>query len=222
CAQIMMDKKIQEQTLYKGREEFQQTLDNLTAALKKQQYSYYKLNMITQLLLTQMKEFTYLEMDEHQALYDLVNEIFTTMLKMQTTGAGNIGRFEETVNADLKKIGREHPGFTTGEISSCLIGDILKVKASNIRFVIWMLARYGAAVMKECRLTVSSHFVTATKAMFEITLHGELSEKLPDVVEQMVQELLAAVSMSVKREEREGALVFHIEFLTPFADEAGE
>lgn len=213
CAQIEMDQKLQENMIYTEKEEFQRTLDSLTSALKKQRYSYSKLNTITQILLAQLKS-----LGDDSDLPAFVNSIFQTMLKMQTTGVTDIDGFEALVRLDLDKITKEAPGFRAGEISSCLIGSIPKVKAANIRFCLWLLAQYFAAVMDKCTMTVSSSFITATKAEFTVQAEGTVAVKLPEPVEQLIQELLRTFSVETGQEKQENGILYRLQFLTGFTD----
>lgn len=219
CAQIEMDQKLQENMIYTEKEEFKRTLDSLTAALKKQRYSYNKLNTITQILLAQLKTLGEdSDADVFSGKCSFVSSIFQTMLKMQTTGVTDIDGFEMLVRSDMDKITKEKPDFQAGEISSCLIGTIPKVKAANIRFCLWLLAQYFAAVTDKCRMTVSSSFITATKAEFDVMAEGTVTGKLSEPVEQLIQELLKAFAVEIEQEQQENGILYQMQFLTAFTD----
>ena len=221
CAQIEMDQKLQENTIYTEKEEFQRTLDSLTAALRKQRYSYNKLKAVTQILLTQMKALskeTDTNTADYKKKYGWVDEIFQMMLKMQTTGVTDIDGFEVQVRSDMDRITKEVPGLQVGEISSCLIGTIPKVKAANIRFCLWLIARYFAAVTDKCKLTITSSFITATKAEFDVAVVSPSMGKLEEPVVQLVQELLQTFAEEVHSEKQKKGMHCQLQFLTAFME----
>ncbi len=218
-ANLLMEREKQERLLHKEKAEFEKILDGLIDALKKQQYSYYKLNAISQILLTQLKEMHSSNLPDFEEQYGIIEDIFTTMLKMRTTGTTTIDGFEALVRHDMEKIEKEHPGFYLEEVNSCLAGRMRKVKVVNIRFVIWLLAKYGAAVMEECRISVTSRLITPRQALFEITLKGIVKKRFPDLAQQLVDEMLDALSVHWKSEKQDDALLYRIEFKTASAGE---
>ncbi len=217
CAQIEMSRKKRENMLIRAEEEFQETLSSLTYALKKQQYSYYKLNTITQLMLTQLRNISALDSNVLESRYTWVNEVFVMLLKMQTTGVKDIDGFEDQIRADLLPF--EKNGFHLAGVISCLIGEIPKVKASNIRFVIWLLTRYYVKVMDGCELTIASEFETAVRAVFTLTFHGTVARAMPSVLEQLRDELLNAYVINTKVDMHEDTVIYQLEFLTAYQDE---
>ncbi|MFT3984483.1 MAG: hypothetical protein QM697_11295 [Lachnospiraceae bacterium] len=208
------EQKKQEYLFNKEKAEFEKILGSLTDALKKQQYSYYKLNTITQILLTQLKGMCVPDSPCFEEQYGMIEDIFTTMLKMRTTGTTNSNGFESLILHDMEEIKREYPDFYTEGINSCLSGCIRKAKVVNIRFALWLLAKCGAVVMGKCGILISSELLGSQRAVFEITLKGIVNHSLPDLSEQLVRELLDVLSVRWELENREHTLLYRIEFKT--------
>jgi len=215
----LAEQKKQAHLFNQEKAEFEKTLDSLTGSLKKQQYSYYKLNEVTQILLMQLKGMQAPESADFEEQYRIIEDIFTTMLKMRTTGTANINGFEALLLHDMEKIKKEYPGFHTEELHSCLAGPMRKGKVVNIRFVLWLLAKYGAVTVEECGMSVISKPLRPGRAAFEITLKGAMKKPLSDLLERLVKELLDELSVRWELEERENALVYRIEFKTASAGE---
>ncbi len=218
-ADLLIGQEQQERLFQSERAEFEKTLDGLTDILKKQQYSYYKWNVISQILLTQLKEMYASDLPDFEKQCGIIEDIFTTMLKMRTTGTTTIDGFEALVRQDMEKIEKEHPGFYMEKINSCLPGRMRKVKVINIRFIIWLLAKYGVVTMEECGISVTSRLIDSRKALFEITLKGRLKKRFPDLLQRLVNEILDALSVHWKLERQENALLYRVEFKTASSGE---
>lgn len=218
-ARILAEQKEQKRLFDQEKAEFEKTLDSLTGSLKKQQYSYYKLSEVTQILLTQLKGMHAFDSADFEEQYRIIEDIFTTMLKMRTTGTANIDGFEAMLLHDMERIEKEYPGFHAEEIHSCLTGRMRKGKVVNIRFVLWLLAKYGAVTVEKCRMSVTSKLLNPGCAAFEITLKGVVKKPLQDLPKLLIKELLDELSIRWKLEEREDALVYRIEFKTASAGE---
>lgn len=147
------------------RDEIDKTIRNLTEALKKQQKSYSKLEPIfstfTRILCEDFKDIPGFEKK-----VPFANDIFDTMMRMQTTGSYDIDKFEDQIKDDLKTLSNKYKGITVGNVNSCLFGGVAKTLAENIRFSVWAIARYYAEFYEGFTYDVSSHFLTPTEAEF--------------------------------------------------------
>lgn len=173
AAQIAREQKIYENRIIKENEHFEETLSSLTESLKKQQYSYNKFKSLTDLILDSL---SLINEDINFNQYDKVKKIFDMYLRMQTTDAIDIDKFEEILREDMNRISAACPGFKCTDISSCLIGDVPKSRAANIRFLVWLIATYAAHTRSNCEYIIDSQFKNVTEVTFVLTVNGQVTE----------------------------------------------
>ncbi len=213
AAEIGREQILHENRILKENEELQETIKTLTEALKKQQYSYNKLRALTDLFFRHAVNAHDAEDENAEAQLGEIKRIFDMYLRMQTTDKIDIDRFEDVLRSDLSKLKESMPGLSVGDLISCLIGGVPKVKAANIRFAVWFLAYYGCRTMGNCTVSVSSQFMTATRAMFEITLEGSQKNKVP-FLEQYLTDTIYLLAETVEPKEEDGRISYRLEFPT--------
>lgn len=216
---ILEEQKEQWLLINKEKSEFEKTLNSLTDSLKKQQYSYYKLNGITQILLTQLREVRSSKKADSEEQYKIIEDIFTTMLKMRTTGSASIDSYESMLLHDLEQIEREYPTFHMVSLKCRLEGKMQKGKVADLRFVLWLLAKYGAVMLDECQMSVNSQMLNPGYAAFEIALGYTAKKKFSNLPKHLVNDLLDEYSVRWEHKELKNALVYQVEFETVSAGE---
>lgn len=174
AAKIARDQKLYENRIIKENEHFEETLESLTKSLKKQQYSY---NVIKTLTDTMLNDMSLLDDSLNPAGLNRVKMIFDTYLKMQTTDSIDIDLFESLIKSDMNRINKSYPGFACSDVISCLIGDVPKTKAANIRFVVWLAALCFANTMSKCEYFVESQLLNTTRAAFILTGRGTITKQ---------------------------------------------
>lgn len=208
-AQISYEQKMQERTLIEQNRQFQETLDSLTNALKKQQHSFLKLQAITELITNRMQE----ACEEQREEAALANRWFQMYLRMQTTDSIDISHFEDLLKSDLDQVKIIYPNFQYGTIESCLMGGIPKRRAENIRYVIRLLAEYGCARMDAVEYSVESKFMTAASVMFYLSMKGKFMNRR-DSLEVYVRELVDSMSETTDIRSTDDGMACEIEFST--------
>lgn len=213
-ALIERDTNIIESEIESDIAEVENTLKNLTDMLKKQKNSYSKLSVIFKCISTALTDEFKFAPDYYRRA-GFAQDIFVSMLKMQTTGTFDIDKFEDTIKADLNEISKKQPKIQILDVVSCLFGGVTKVSAENIRFSIWLIARYYSEFYDEFTYDIVSHFLTTT--MVEFRCNIVLSDKYSNEdIESRKEErsayrafvftLLEKLSHEVSREESDGKI----------------
>ncbi|MDO4965654.1 MAG: hypothetical protein Q4E51_03010 [Lachnospiraceae bacterium] len=200
--------------------EIETTIKNLTEMLKKQKYSYNKLSTIFRSISSAVKE-DYKDTIDFDRKDAFAEDVFRAMLKMQTTGSFDIDSFEDLMKSDLNELKEKCPGMEIGNIVSCLFGGVTKTSAENIRFAVWLIARYYSEFYERFSYEVVSHFLTTTRAEFRciIALSPEYSsEDIESRKEErssyraFVFTMLERLAEDARREEADGKIVIIYEF----------
>jgi len=213
-ALIERDTNIKESEIESDIQDVENTLRVLTDMLKKQKNSYTKLSNVFKCISAALYDELKFSPDYNRRA-GFAQEIFLTMLKMQTTGSFDIDAFEDIIKADLNEIHERHPKIQIIDVVSCLFGGVTKTSAENIRFSIWLIARYYSEFYDEFSYEIVSHFLTTTKAEFRCNI--ELSSKYTNEdIESRKEErsayrafvfaLLESLSEEVYREEANGKI----------------
>lgn len=200
---------VKEENLIVEKEEFENTLNSLKETLKKQQHSYSKFLTLTDCFTDALADKT-LEDDEFKDRLIFARDLYSAMLKMQTTGSFDIDRFEESIRADLEGLKKTFKLISVGEISSCLFGGQSRPSAQNIRFSIYMLARLYAQFYRDFVLDVSSHYLTTREAEFciKITLRNdrcsasqETMKRYSKYIDEIVSSMTSSHRESIEENE---------------------
>jgi len=145
------------------------TIESLKEKLKKQKKSYDKLSHITKCFTDALAENR--EYDETDAKkYEFVEEVFDTLLRMQTTGTFDIDYFEDRVRSDLEVIKGMATDFRILEFTSCLMSGQSRSHARNIRFSLYLIARYYAQFYNGFSFSVKSHYETIRQTEFIVSV----------------------------------------------------
>ena len=168
---------VREDEIISEREELESTLASLTETLKKQQHSYTKLKKLTECFADALRDTGAMDESVEERLA-FGEDVFNTLLKMQTTGSFDIDKFETDVRNDLREIKGVAKNFEVGEISSCLMGGQSRSCAQNIRFCIFLIARLYAEFYDTFSVDVSSRYNTTREAEFciKVTLGEGINE----------------------------------------------
>lgn len=163
---------VREEQINSETNELKNTVESLKNTLKKQQKSYSKFLKLTDCFINAIEE-SEEELNKEKLVF--IKDIYTTILKMQTTGSFDIDEFEDNIRKDLKELKALAKGISTSVIESCLFAGQSRVYAQNIRFTIYMLARLYAQFYNDFSINVSSHFITTKEAEFVIEIETESS-----------------------------------------------
>lgn len=163
---------VREEQINSETNELKNTVESLKNTLKKQQKSYSKFLKLTDCFINAIEES---EEELNKEKLAFIKDIYTTILKMQTTGSFDIDEFEDNIRKDLKELKALAKGISTSVIESCLFAGQSRVYAQNIRFTIYMLARLYAQFYSDFSINVSSHFITTKEAEFVIEIETESS-----------------------------------------------
>ena len=161
---------VREEQINSETNELKNTVESLKNTLKKQQKSYSKFLKLTDCFINAIEES---EEELNKEKLAFIKDIYTTILKMQTTGSFDIDEFEDNIRKDLKELKALAKGISTSVIESCLFAGQSRVYAQNIRFTIYMLARLYAQFYSDFSINVSSHFITTKEAEFVIEIETE-------------------------------------------------
>lgn len=163
---------VREEQINSETNELKNTVESLKNTLKKQQKSYSKFLKLTDCFINAIEES---EEELNKEKLEFIKDIYTTILKMQTTGSFDIDKFEESIKKDIEELKVYAKGISTSVIESCLFAGQSRVYAQNIRFTIYMLARLYAQFYSDFSINVSSHFITTKEAEFVIEIETESS-----------------------------------------------
>ena len=211
---IERETNIKENEIESDVQNVENTIKTLTEMLKRQKNSYMKLAAIFKCFSVAFyDEFKFGTDYERRAAF--AQDVFSAMLKMQTTGSFDIDKFENDIKSDLNEIHEKHPKIKILDIVSCLFGGVTKTSAENIRFSIWLIARYYSEFYDDFTYEIVSHFLTTTKAEFRCNI--VLADKYTNEdIESRKEErsayrafvftLLEKLSEEVSREEKDGQI----------------
>ena len=163
---------VREEQINSETNELKNTVESLKNTLKKQQKSYSKFLKLTDCFINAIEES---EEELNKEKLAFIKDIYTTILKMQTTGSFDIDEFEDNIRKDVEELKALAKGISTSVIESCLFAGQSRVYAQNIRFTIYMLARLYAQFYSDFSINVSSHFITTKEAEFVIEIETESS-----------------------------------------------
>lgn len=163
---------VREEQINSETNELKNTVESLKNTLKKQQKSYSKFLKLTDCFINAIEES---EEELNKEKLAFIKDIYTTILKMQTTGSFDIDKFEESIKKDIEELKVYAKGINSSVIESCLFAGQSRVYAQNIRFTIYMLARLYAQFYSDFSINVSSHFITTKEAEFVIEIETESS-----------------------------------------------
>lgn len=166
--------EISDEKVDNDRIEIENTVKSLAQILKKQQRGYSKLENFFSIFTDVLSEEIKMLPDSEKKL-NFAREAFEMMLRMQTTGSFEISKLVELIREDLIEFHRVNTGFRIGRVENCIFGGITKTLAENVRYSIWLIARYYTEFYDEMKFEVTSHFLTPS--LVEFTCHVTLSEK---------------------------------------------
>jgi len=212
-ANIMADTKKQERNVYNEMENFKQTMASLTAALKKQQYSYAKLKGISDLMIHECGNFDVSDPEVYERRFRELILAFDTYLRMQTTGSLDTNNIEATIRSDYEETKKRHPAFTYDSLECCLVGGVPKVILSNIRFSLWSLAEYGNRTFSNLNINAFSDFVSMSRIKYLVEMRGDkIVSGENDVMKIIFFKVLENISSSITVNENEDMDTIEIEF----------
>lgn len=159
----------QEHRIVNDKADLETTITSLMSTLKKQQFSHKKLSVVYRSFMKAVREKYEGNISKDKLL--IIDDIYKEMLKNQTTGSFDVGKFENDIKSDLLALkSKGNNGITIGRVVSCLFGGITKTSAENIRFAIWLVARATLTICKEFEYSVTSHFITTETAQFDFCI----------------------------------------------------
>lgn len=165
-----------EESIESEKADIEKIVESLKSKLRKQQKSYRKLSTLTKCFTDALADKGE-ENPEYKRRLEFVEEIFLTLLKMQTTGSFDVEKFDDDIRRELQDIKNKAYGFEVGEVKSCLFGGQSRAKAQNIRFVIYLIARLYSECSNSFRIDVDSHYITIKDVEFIVTLTFPDSKK---------------------------------------------
>lgn len=163
---------VREEQINSEIEELGSTIESLKSTLKKQQHSYTKLTGLTSCFMEAINSSEDTTPKDKDRMH-FVEDMYTSILKMQTTGAFDIDKFEEDIRKDLREFKGSTKNFEIGEVSSCLFAGQSRAYAQNVRFCIFMLTRFFTQFYDSVKLDISSHYLTTKEAEFEIIIEHD-------------------------------------------------
>ncbi len=212
AAEISREQVLHEKKIMAEDEQFHNTLSMLTKALEKQQFSYGKIRAITDLVFAHEADLR--EDASSPSLLPQFKQIFDVYLRMQTKDAMPIDRFEETIRSDFEKLMQGRSGYTMSEISSCLAEDTPKVRAVNLRFVIWLIVYLTiceAAKQENAAFdfAVTSEETGEHQVTFTVVRTGIAEKKIP-FLEQYLLESIRLFADADSHTEEEHKTIYRI------------
>ncbi|MCR4685863.1 MAG: hypothetical protein K5649_10385 [Lachnospiraceae bacterium] len=203
AAEISREQVLHEKKILQENEDFQNTLQSLKDALKKQQFSYGKIRAITDLFFEHA-----LSLTDGRGMAQ-IKQIFDVYLRMQTTETVDTGDFAGVLASDFEKLTQGRSGFTLSAGSIALADGAVKVKAVNIRFLFWLIVyktlcesmNQEAAVFD---FAVSSSVTNETETEFVIKRRGSTEKKIPFLEQYLLETIhLFADSDAITQEAEE-------------------
>ena len=195
------------------KQEIEDTINSLTEMLRKQQHSYNKLSVLFKSITSAVRD-EFIGNADYLKRENFAEDVFNAMLKMQTTGSFDVDSFEEIMISDLNELKKKHPGMEIKGVVSCLFGGISKTSAENIRFAVWLIAKYYSEFYEKFSYEVVSHFLTTSRAEFRcsIELSSECSGEDRSSYRAFVFTMLERLAESARREEVDGKIIIIYEF----------
>lgn len=194
-AQISMTRRMEENSVIRGEEEFREKLSLMTDSLKKYQYAYKELQPLTRLLLEFAKETGETPDEGHNQF------IFTTFqhfLKLQFVESSKMEELEAALRKDFEGMQAFGAKLHIREINSCLACEVKKQQYIRYRYGIYLVVAYACMVMKEVSVTVESQFLSATNAQYFVTLEGRQEREEPILLRYVEEQLLALTEQFTK------------------------
>lgn len=191
-AGISKERKMHEAFVIRENEQLENTLESLTKALKKQQYSYNKIKDMTDMLFEQIREGAN-GAGIRENDYNFVLNCFDTYLKMQTTSSSDVNELGKLMRDDVEYHLGRNGGIEIGTIQNSFPANCKKVYIANIRFAVKLLAMYAARTRNQGQFDVISHLNTTSEAVFSVKITGRATED-PSFPKDFVEKLIRALS----------------------------
>lgn len=209
----MIDEQInvREQNITSEIESINETLESLKDTLKKQQRSFAKLSNVTKCFTEAYLLNGEVDSDSKRKL-EFCDELFLKFLKMQTTGSFDADKFENEIKEDIISLRSHTTKIKVGEISTSLLGEQSRAYAQNMRFGIYLIAKFYAEFYREFEINVSSHYVTTrlVETCIQISVNGEAkgSENLINDYLEYVKNTLSEITTGFRVEEKDDRMFY--------------
>ncbi|MDO4187635.1 MAG: hypothetical protein Q4D29_01475 [Lachnospiraceae bacterium] len=162
---------VREEKINSEIKDLEATIDSLKNTLKKQQHSYTKLTELTDCFVKSVMDDENFNLERNERVA-FASDVYTSILRMQTTGTFNIDKFVDTIKRDLAEIKGIAPTMEIGQIESCIFEGQSRSLAQNIRFCIFMIARLYGQFYDGFKISVTSHFITTKDAEFDVIIEN--------------------------------------------------
>jgi len=208
--------EIDEKDFLSERQEIEETIEKLKSKLKRQQKSYKKLQGLTTCF-TDAFSIVKQDDEEYKNRLDFAVDVYTLLLKNQTTGSFNVEKFKEDIVRDLKEIKGNNAGIEIGEVVSCFLAGQSRVKAQNIRFCIGVLAKFYSRFEKFFRIDINSRYITTKTAEFEliITYPEKIKEKITETKSEYynyIRDIITDMSEDFRMNVAEKSVTYFMNF----------
>ena len=205
---------IREEKITEEIGELEATIESLKSTLKKQQHSFSKLSELTDCFVKAFVDDVNFDLEKNDKSA-FATDIYSAILKMQTTGAFNIDKFAENIKRDILEIKGMAPSLEIGSIESCIFEGQSRSYAQNIRFCIFALARLYGQFYEKFKISVASHYITTKDAEFEVKFEdcGKLSWGDETKFEQyftFIKEIIESLSDDFRVKKKEDKTTYYM------------
>lgn len=224
-AALERDLRIREQSLEEDQAHFEQTLDTLKEALKKQRFSYYRLANVLKPFGEAFIRISNAEVLSEEDLHskgndrtqerirrdrytDFVQRACEKMLRVMTTAKLDVAGIESYLAEDLDAA--LPAGFTVSGISSCMASNPEKSRMGILLFCIWLVSVYQEYRYKQCEISIDSRYLNSNRVEYTIRTSGEpLSEIMPEYG-RFVREIVWAFATEFGEEGQDSFMTYKI------------
>lgn len=180
---------------------FEQTLANLKATLKRQQYSY---NTIKPFFDAMLEGF-YTKSGLDEKCRNLLRESAKKMLLLQTTASLKTGDLGNTISEALRTIytietmDMQNKHIEIENIDNCLKGEVNKKTLGNIVFSVWFSCLAELLECNEISVNVDSRYLSSDKCEFTVEILSENHQYDEKIHEMIIGTLLLTCKEALRQ-----------------------
>lgn len=189
--------------------EFEATLIRLKNSLKRQQYSYNRIETFFNGVVKAFAAGNNTDAD----YFGFLNACCEKMLKLQTTTIIKPELLEKTVREAIEEVAVEFPGIRLGTFDNCIMGDVSKNRLADIVFCIWLCVYLEATKGRCGEVNVFSRYITSAKCEITIVMKNCNEEVTSDRYDTYATRLLLDVSDEFDSRVENGDKVYELRML---------
>ncbi len=206
-----------EEELNSGKANLENSLRNLTEALRRQKNSYARLSKVLNPLADSLVRIsmaqTSSDTPEMKALCNLAQRAGDKLLRYLTIGSLTPDDVETVIGRDIAHEVEGYENLKPGEAISCLMGDVSRSKLALICYSMWLVAAAMPLLLEEGKLSVVSRYSKSSRAEFRFLVKDYVPKaEVDEKTVSFLDSCLYCISQTYEKSEKEGNLRFDLTF----------